>query len=306
MWFKSIYLLFFILICCACKGQQQEKSGHRQRSFEMITVPDSITQPDDRAIYVAMHYWDTFDFTDTMYIHLPEITEQAFSNYLSVMQYVPKETAALSIREMMHKAVAEHVMFTYFAGLYEKYLYDLDSPLHDESLFIYALEAMIQEPVFDEFQKIRPAHLLELALKNRIGDSAVQFDYTLANEKQGSLYDVKADYLLLFFYQPDCHTCMETTEKLTGSNILNKLLELQKLQILAVYPGEDFYSWKSNLSYMPSNWIHAYDHTGRIRGEEIYDLKTSSTLYLLDKEKKVLLKDTKIEQIEQFLQKNVQ
>ena len=57
---------------------------------------------------------------------------------------------------------------------------------------------------------------------------------------------------------------------------------------------------------MPSNWIHAYDHTGRIRGEEIYDLKTSSTLYLLDKEKKVLLKDTKIEQIEQFLQKNVQ
>ena len=306
MQFKIIYLLFFISICFACKGQQKERENHIQRTFEMISVPDSITQPEARAIYVAMHYWDRFDFTDTMYIHLPKITEQAFSNYLSVMQYVPKETAALSIREMMHKAIVKKEMFSYFAGLYEKYLYDLESPLHDESLFIYALEAMIEEPVFDEIQKIRPAHLLELALKNKIGDFAIQFDYTLANEKQGSLYDVKADCLLLFFYQPDCYTCMETTEKLAGSNILNKLLKRQKLQILAVYPGEDFYAWKNNLSYMPSDWIHAYDHTGRIRGEEIYDLKSSSTLYLLDKEKKVLLKDTNIEEIEQFLQRNIQ
>ena len=47
-------------------------------------------------------------------------------------------------------------------------------------------------------------------------------------------------------------------------------------------------------------------HTERIRGEEIYDLKTSSTLYLLDKEKKILLKDANVEQIELFIRKNVQ
>lgn len=306
MQFKIVYLLFFIMACCACKGQQKEGTDVKQRTFEMITVPDTITQPEKRAMYVAEHYWDTFDFTDTMYIHLPEVTEQAFSNYLSVMQFIPKETASFSIRSMMHKAAIEPLMFTYFAGLFEKYLYDLESPLHDESLFIYALEAMLQEPVLDDIQKVRPVHLLELALKNRLGEVAINFEYMLADGKVSSLYEVETDYLLLFFYQPDCHTCMDIKEKIVGSSLIKECMNHKKMRILAIYPGENIYSWKSNLAYMPSDWIHAYDHTERIRGEEIYDLKTSSTLYLLDKEKKVLLKDANVEQIELFIRKNVQ
>jgi hypothetical protein len=34
---------------------------------------------------------------------------------------------------------------------------------------------------------------------------------------------------------------------------------------------------------------------------ELYDLKAMPTLYLLDKDKKVLLKDAPVEQVEQYL-----
>lgn len=304
MQLRIVYILLFLAVFSACKGQKSDSSENKQRTFEMITLPDTITQPEKRAIYLAMHYWDRFDFSDTVYIDLPKVTEQAFVDYLSVIQVIPKGAASSAIRGMMHKATVERSMFRHFAYLYEKYLYDLSSPLRDESLFIYALEAMIEEPVFDEIQKVRPLHLLELAHKNKVGDLATNIDFTLANEKKGSLYQVNADYLVLFFYQPDCHTCMEIKDQFVGSSVIQEWMKQKKVQVLAIYPGENLYVWKDNLSYMPADWIHAYDHTGTILGEEIYDLKTSSTLYLLDKKKKVLLKDTKIEQIEQFI-KNV-
>lgn len=38
------------------------------------------------------------------------------------------------------------------------------------------------------------------------------------------------------------------------------------------------------------------------KGKNLYDLKAIPTLYLLDKDKKVLLKDATVAQIDQYLQ----
>lgn len=70
--------------------------------------------------------------------------------------------------------------------------------MRDESLYIYVLDAVLEAPFLDEVSKIRPAHLLELALKNRVGEPATDFTYTLVDGKKGTLYRTKADCLLLF------------------------------------------------------------------------------------------------------------
>lgn len=304
---KLFYLLSFALFFSACNGQQAKKTQtadteKEERSFEMVAIPSVITEPEQRAVYLANHYWDKFDFTDTTLIHLPEITEQAASNYIDMLKYVPAETASTSIKSMMNKAATDSTMFAYFAGLYEKYLYDPNSPLHNESLYIYVLEAVLEAPVFDEVNKIRPAHLLELALKNRVGEPATDFTYTLADGKKGTLYRIKADYLLLFFYNPDCHACKEITDQLIASPVINERIKDKKLKILAIYPDEDLEAWKNHLSYIPSEWINSYDSSISLKNDEIYDLKAIPTLYLLDKDKKVILKDATFNQVENYLQ----
>lgn len=298
-------LLAFSLIFNACSGQQAsqtkvEKDG--TPTFEMVAVPSVITEPAERAEYLAKHYWDTFDFTDTTYIHFPEITEQAVSNYIGIVNYVSPETASSSLKQMMAKAAADSVMFSYFAGLYEKYLYDPNSPLRNETLYVNILESVLAAPVWDEVNKIRPAHLLELALKNKVGSPATDFTYTRANGEEGRLYGLKADYLLLFFYNPDCHACKELTDQLASSGLIKGWLQEKYLKILAVYPDEDLTAWKNHLSYMPTEWVNSYDKTLSIKNDEVYDLKAIPTLYLLDKAKKVILKDATFNQIEDFLQ----
>ena len=42
---------------------------------------------------------------------------------------------------------------------------------------------------------------------------------------------------------------------------------------------------------VPSSWINAYDAGARISKEELYDLKAIPSMYLLDRDKRVLAKD---------------
>lgn len=302
---RILYLLVFALIFNSCHGQQTVKTDKEDttpKTFEMVSVPSIITDPDERAKYVVEHFWDKFDFADTAYVHLPDITEQALSNYIDMMKYVTPQVASSAIKGMMHKATADSTMFAYFANLYERYLFDPNSPMRDESLYINVLEAVVAAPVFDDVNKIRPAHLLELALKNRVGEPATDFTYMLADGKTGTLHQVKADYLVLYFYNPDCHACQEISKQLTESPLINQLQRTNRLKILAVYPDEDLEAWRNHLPEIPGSWINSYDKSLSLKNDEVYDLKAIPTLYLLDKEKKVVLKDVTFNGLEEFLQ----
>ena len=86
-----------------------------------------------------------------------------------------------------------------------------------------------------------------------------------------------------------------------SSFLINEFSKSNKLKILAVYPDEDLDAWKGHVSVMLKDWINSYDKSVSLKNDEIYDLKAIPTLYLLNKEKKVLLKDATFQQIENCL-----
>jgi hypothetical protein len=91
---------------------------------------------------------------------------------------------------------------------------------------------------------------------------------------------------------------------MVNSAWLNHLLETGKLDILAIYPDNELPLWKKHKDEIPSLWINAHDQPRVIKDKLLYDLKAIPTFYLLDRDKKVLLKDTDIQRIEAFLGKH--
>jgi hypothetical protein len=296
-------LMFFL----NCQGQNKnsatdDSAGNLSPAppaFQMTQIPAVLTSPGERADYLVTHYWDNFNFRDTAYIHLPEVTEQAFVDYIDVMPYTSAAVASASVKNMLKKAEAEAKMYLYFADLYEKYLYDPNSPMRNDEWYIPVLESMLESPIVKE--KIRPAHLLKLAKRNRPGEKAADFTYTIGDGKKAALYSIGSDYTLLFFYNPDCRNCQEVSGLLQASLAVQSLLKDGKLSILAVYPDEDLEAWRNYLPRLPKEWINSYDAGARLKDEEVYDLKAIPTLYLLDKEKVVLLKDPAFERLENYL-----
>lgn len=302
------YLVLLLLLCCSCSGGNQTKAQETKeqpqvakKGFSLPDIPQMYTEPEQRADFLIRHYWDHFDFTDTTYIHLPQITEQAYADFLDVTHHTTPEAAAEGVRILMTKASTDKTMFDYFISLGDKYLYDPNSPFRNEELYIAMVESMLDSNLLTDAEKARPQYRLNIAKKNRLGTKAANFAYTVASGKQGTLYRVTTEYTIIYINNPGCHACEEIANSMKHSQIINYLLDNERITILGIYPDEDLQEWKKHQGDFPENWINAYDKGTVIRDKELYDLKAIPSLYLLDNNKNVVLKDTTLPAIESFL-----
>ncbi|MDR3193733.1 MAG: DUF5106 domain-containing protein [Tannerella sp.] len=298
------YGMIAALPACHSRNRQVETAPQAPaQAFTMPAIPAAITAPGERANYLVTHYWDKFNFADTAYIHQPEVAEQALADYLSVMPYASVEETKRSVGQVLVRAEQEKSgqMYGFFLEMFDKYLYDPNSPYRDDEFYIPVATHVIADKRSGEAEKIRMKHTLEGLLKNRQGTVATDFAYLLADGKRGSLHALRADYTLLMFYNPDCHTCSEAVASLRHSSLVNRLHTTGTLAILLFYPDEDIEIWKAHLSEIPAGWINGYDPQAKVKEEEIYDLRAIPTLYLLDRDKKVLLKDANFEKVQTWL-----
>jgi protein-disulfide isomerase len=306
---KKLFLLATILaVVASCGGRQGKKAAAStegevaQKLYSTPKVPSMISEPREIGEYLAEHYWDNFDFTDTTLIGNADYTEQAFSNYLQIIRDAPREISSQSIATMFKKAEVDKVVFQGFAEMAEKYLFDPNSPFRNDELYIATLESVLANPSLDEWERIRPREQLRMEMKNRVGTQAADFTYTLASGAQGRLYGIKAPYTLVFINNPGCPACRETTEQIATTPYLQAMINDGTLVVLAIYPDQDLAAWREHAPSMPSEWINSYDKELTMKTDELYDLKAIPTLYLLDKNKRVMLRDeTRVPRIAETL-----
>lgn len=77
-----------------------------------------------------------------------------------------------------------------------------------------------------------------------------------------------------------------------------------RVTVLAVYTEDNEKAWQSALSEMPHEWIVGQDRM-QIHEDALYDIKAMPSLYLLDSERRVLLKDASYRKICDFLDLSV-
>ena len=175
--------------------------------------------------------------------------------------------------------------------------------MKNEEMFILMCRSVEALPQAELVLKQRAQYARTLAEKNRVGMNAADFVYTLESGKQGNLYDLKAEYTLVFFYDPDCDTCTEIKRMMKQSFLLKDMVAKGQMTVLTVYPDGDVALWQKRLSELEKEWVNAYDKNQVITHDLLYDLSSLPSFYLLDKDKKVVLKDADWRQIMQFFEK---
>ena len=130
---------------------------------------------------------------------------------------------------------------------------------------------------------------------------ANDFTYTLASGEQQTLYALRSELVLLYFYDPTCEDCHLLMSQLEASAIVNRLIDCKKLTVLAVYPEDDTETWNEYADHVPQQWINGYDKGIKIHSEGIYIINQFPTLYLLDKDKMILMKEMTFKELESEL-----
>ncbi len=265
--------------------------GTRQVDIDFDLYSFTSQEEFDEAID---RYWDGFDFEcgervieyDTVNVM------QAFADYAAYIDVgTGRERRDSLLKALMHRAEASRPVFDFFAFVTEGVLHNPNSPMRNDELYIPILEVLVESPLYDEYDRIAPLYDLELARQNRIGNVANDFVYTLASGKTGRLHSVDSDYVILMFSNPGCPMCREIIGEIGASPLINEMMENDRIEVLAVYPDEDLVAWRDHVADIPQSWINAYDAGMHITEARSYNLQAIPSLYLLDSEKRVIIKD---------------
>ena len=302
MRYNAIALLATLLLV-GCSGHKAGKKGEsksKRYEFSYVQAPALFDEQEQR-LYLREHFWDKFDFADSLYTTKADTTQmlRAYAIYLS--NFVDPLDAT-PISRLMQKASTSKQMFEYFVMLSERLLNDPNSPLRSNELYIAVLEAQLASPHLDKYEKMAPEYDLRIAKQNRIGQKANDFTYTIRSGASRQMYSIKSDFVILYINNPGCPMCRDITSALKGSVTINELLQQKRLAILAIYPDEELDEWRNHFGDFPSLWINGYDKGCRIEREGLYDLRAIPSLYLLDRNKRVIIKDsTSVAELEHAL-----
>ena len=303
---RDIILLGTLLVGVACQSQR----GNKQTSNESDTPApksDTIyaegTRPFERTVgdirtianieeldYAIAHFWDGFDFEcgERAKEYNTDELCQALIDYIALIYNTGDYTP---LRHLMERASTSREVLDLFMTVTEIVLHDPNSPMRNDELYIPILEYLVECPLLDEYDRLIPEHDLHIAKQNRIGHTANNILYTTADGSHGELHSIVADYTLLMFNNPDCPACRMIIDNITASPLMNEMQEMGRLRVVAIYPDSDLEAWRNYLSKMPRRWITAYDEGQRITESRSYDLRAIPSLYLLDDDKRVIVKD---------------
>lgn len=297
---QTLTAILALVALLGCAPKQEKSAPAKSYLFPYVQAPIHLTQ-EQKGYYLSEHYWDRFDFSDSLYIAKVDTTEMMCAYARYVQNFVGPMNQE-PIRKLMQRASASKRMFDYFVMLSEKVLHDPNSPLRSDELYIAVLEAQIASPHYDKYEKMAPEYDLRIVSQNRIGQKANDFHYTLKSGKRSNLYALRNEFIIIYINNPGCAMCRTISEDLKSSVIISNLQRDKRLKILAIYPDENLDEWKKHYADIPSSWINSYDRGCHIERENLYNVNAIPALYLLDKDKIVLVKDsTNIAEIEHVL-----
>ena len=313
---KTDYLTIAIIAVtiCSCTGTGKKAAGPLLRAFPQIQMP-SMLEGEQRADYAADHFWDRFlsqegDFLcDSLTVAgvKADEFEGNFATWIGILGNMDAARALSCIDGLFPRLEASELadsssnIFSRFSSLMKKYLYDPNSPYRNEDLYGHYAGKLASSELTDPLLKPSYEYTAGLCSLNRTGSPAADFRYVDAGGRSHRLYDNKADYTLLFFSNPDCSACKEIIAQLRSIGKLDSLIESGRLAVVNVYIDEDIAAWKAYSGQYPKNWSSGYDPEFSIRESVSYNVRAIPSLYLLDSEKKVLMKDAPQERVLGFI-----
>lgn len=267
-----------LLVLVSCGGGTSSRKTVRRADSLVLNIPQAPVMVEDkteRLKYSFNHYWD--NLSPAVY---SESLEEQFANWSWMSDRVSITEGRKSLLEAYAKDPVR------IAALSEKYLYDPQSPYRNEDL--YAVIA----------QKEGKENIAAMCALNAVGTRAADFVTEDRRGRRSSLYEVKAEYTLIFFSNPYCNACKDIIEILKDEEtVFPEMVNSGELAVVNMYIDEDLEQWRSYLKAYPRNWHTAFDPTFTLRNNEKYNIRAIPSLYLLDENKVVLMKDAPIEKI---------
>ena len=312
---NSIFTILLLAVFTVSCGQGKKAEQFKALPFPEIIPPAMMSDPQDLARHLAGHYWDRFTDTSCLYpsdsvlvngVDKGEV-EQKFADWTYILDMVSFKDAETAVSRLYSKALAceqadtSSGVFEFFTEMAYKYFYDPNSPLRNEDLYNAYVRRLAGYEGLTPEMRGKYEYYAKMTSLNRTGSVATDFRFSDRYGKIHTLHGIKAPLTILFFSNPGCNACLEIINVLKDEPAISSMIDDGTLAVLNIYIDEDLQGWRDYMPIYPEKWYNGFDPDLVIRTENLYNVRAIPSLYLLDHEKRVILKDAPERRLFEYL-----
>jgi peroxiredoxin len=259
---------------------------------------------DERVEFLKMHFFDKVDFNDTLLLKSNAWSNKAIS-YLGLWgssRFSQKQLETEFIKAvtiMMDKASVNpdiyKFLLDYLLGGFDKY--------HMDDVITYMADHF-QDPYSCEDQAKKTALQKKLDTFKKIATGKIAPDITIPDlkGKMIRLSEIPAEYTLVIFWSSECSHCIDMMPKVR--DIYDKQ-KPKRMEILAISIDTNRREWTGFIKDEKLDFLNASDLKGFDgKPADQYNIYATPTMFLLDREKKILAKPISYRELEQVLKEN--
>lgn len=252
--------------------------------------------------WLQSHYFDHLPLKNEMIMKTP-FFENKIDYYLDELTYQYSDSLIKSSEKIMKLAEGNKTMTKYLASHIAS-RYERPKIMGNDAVFVHmAGKYFLAKPELWDTTSIKSIKEYHDALKNVLIGSTIQ--NAQLTDTTGTtlvpLHSVKAKYLLVFVYDPDCGHCKETAPKIIN---LQKKLTGVDFKVYGMSINRDKKMVMEFIQKQKTQgFINAYDALGITDFRTKFYTFTTPQMILVDKNKKILARGLEADQIEDLIKK---
>jgi thiol-disulfide isomerase/thioredoxin len=270
-----------------------------------FTVPIGYANPDSikwikSYNYNKDHFFDNIDLTDDKLLRTPILYARLNTFFTTVVIQSP-DSINKEIDKLIKKCSSNYKVFQFVAVYLFNHFRDSEIMGQDAVMVKLADDIYLSgkaDWVTKEF-KSDLRRQIDLIRPNLIGKKAQNIVMDSFKGIFVSLYDVEKEFTVLYFWEPDCGHCKEATPKLKA--FYDKPKDYS-LEVFAVCTTSDKAKWTKYIEDNNLNWINGWDPQRSSHFDYYYNVQSTPTVYILDKNKKIIAKKLAVEEIGPFIE----
>ncbi len=262
--------------------------------------------------YYKNHYWDGVNFYDERLVRTP-FFEARVDKYFEQLVYPSADSVIKEIDWMMgYASINEEMQKFLLLKFINRYLNQ--KFMWEDAVFVHLYEKFIAQKEYTWLTEKGKKMITDRAyslMANITGNPAANIELNDVTGKPLSLYDLQAPFVLVTIWDPTCSHCKETLPKL--DSLYRSKWKAMGLKIFSMAKETDGtkQTWLSFIKdYKLTDWTHVYysktEEKKRVDAgipgySQLYDVQSFPTLYLLDKDKKIIAKKLTEKQVDEIL-----
>ncbi len=278
-------------------------------------LPDGKADSSYAYHYVKKHYWDGVSFDDESLVRTP-FFEPKLEEYFKYYVAPDADSIISEANYMMLVARNTREMFKYLLGKFtDKYI----NPefMGQEKVFLFLFDKYYSKGDTAWLSEKQRKFIFDRAyslMANQLGEPAAELKMVDTTGKDVTLYNMKAPFTFITFWDPNCGHCKETVPRV--DSIYKAKWKALGVKIVGVNVDDSANeAWKKFITEQKlTEWVHIYQpkaakddeaKRGVANFRQLYDVFKTPTLYLLDSQKRIIGKMLSIEQFDDVMQAKI-